>query len=68
MTLADIAAAGAETVAAIRSVGGEATYVCGDVAEPADVAAMIELIGAVQPGQRDADHAPARAGRPARPG
>jgi len=34
----------------------------------ADVAAMIELIGAVQPGQRDADHAPARAGRPARPG
>lgn len=34
----------------------------------ADVAAMIELIGAVQPGQRDADHAPARTGRPARPG
>jgi NAD(P)-dependent dehydrogenase (short-subunit alcohol dehydrogenase family) len=41
VVVADILAAGAETVAAIRAVGGEATYVCGDVAEPADVASMI---------------------------
>jgi len=41
VVVVDISAAGAETVAAIRAVGGEATYVCGDVAEPADVASMI---------------------------
>lgn len=41
VVVADIAAAGAETVAVIRSAGGEATYVCGDVAEPADVVSMI---------------------------
>lgn len=34
----------------------------------AEVTAMIALIGAVQPGQGDVDHAPAREGRPARPG
>ncbi len=42
VVVADIAAEGATTVADIRAVGGSAIYVRCDVAEPADVAAMVE--------------------------